>query len=418
MVIIWKWVLFIIVVALILPGLALGQTWGCTDPQALNYMADATFNDGSCVYPVTSVLPTAVANLDAKISETSGLAFHDGLAWTVNDSGNTPVIYGLDTLSGSILHEVVLANATNIDWECLAQGENQLFIGDFGNNNGNRTNLQVLIIDLDSLTKADTLWAEVLNFNYEDQTDYTPASNANEYDAEAFYFAGDSLHLFTKNWLSQTTRYYTLPAVAGAYSARLKDSFDCDGLITGASIDEVSGAVVLCGYKPLGFGLYNSFLWLLWDYPFYQPLQGNKRRIGCGTPLNTGQLEAVWMNPAGKTWMTGEAISLGGFSQPAKLTFLDLSPFYMKGTTPTNQGLVYSTNWSIYPNPAHGYVTLTADKSLVGTYWSCSTTSGQIVMSGHISGITNTINTAQLPSGIYYFTLPERANQVIKLVIP
>jgi hypothetical protein len=328
----------VLVMGLAMPCLTYGQTSGCTDPQALNYTADATFNDGSCLYPSTNVLPTAVANLNAKVSETSGLAFHNGLAWTINDSGNPPVIYGMDTLSGMILYEVVLANAPNVDWESMAQSEDRLFIGDFGNNSGNRTNLRVLIVYLDSLIKADTVWAEVLDFNYEDQVDFTAASNANEYDAEAFFYAGDSLHLFTKNWLSLTTRYYTLPASSGTYTARLKDSFECDGLITGANIDALSGAVVLCGYKPIGFGLYNSFLWLLWDYSLSHPFSGNKRRIGCGTPLNTGQLEAVWMDSTGKTWLTGEAISLGGFSQPPKLTFLDLGPFYMEGTNASNQG--------------------------------------------------------------------------------
>lgn len=406
------------VVGFSMPGISYGQSEGCTDPQALNYLSDASINDGSCVYPSTNVLPTAIANLNVKISETSGLVFHDGLAWMINDSGNAPVLYGLDTLNGVILHEVVLANAPNIDWESIAQSEDHLFIGDFGNNNGNRTNLQVLIVHIDSLSKADTVWAEILEFNYEEQKGFTPASNANEYDAEAFYYAGDSLHLFTKNWLSQTTRYYTLPATAGTYSARLKDSFDCDGLITGATIDPVLGVVVLCGYKPIGFGLYNSFLWLLWDYPPSHPFRGNKRRIGCGTPLNTGQLEAVWMDTIGKTWLTGEAISLGGFSQPAKLTFVDLGPFYLEGTSAYNQSLSNSAGWSIYPNPANGFVTLAADPSLVGLSWSCGTPSGQIVLSGHIAGVNNTIYTAHLPSGIYYFTIPERAIHALKLVIP
>ena len=62
------------------------QTLGCTDPMAINYNPNATINNGSCVYADTSIAPNSSVNLDAKVTETSGLIKWNNHIWTHNDN--------------------------------------------------------------------------------------------------------------------------------------------------------------------------------------------------------------------------------------------------------------------------------------------------------------------------------------------
>ena len=84
--------------------------------------------------------------LPEKVKETSGLLFLDGKIITHNDSGNDANLYEIDSLSGTILRTISIANATNIDWEDLTENDTHLFVADIGNNNGNRQDLKIYTI--------------------------------------------------------------------------------------------------------------------------------------------------------------------------------------------------------------------------------------------------------------------------------
>src|SRR5688572_18268899 len=123
---------------------AYAQISGCTDPQSNNYNPAATINDGSCSYNATSLTLTTKTSLSAPLlNESSGLTFLDGKLWTFNDSGNANDIYRIDTASTTVYQTVDISNATNVDWEDMASNSTHLFIGDFGNNNGDRQNLRI-----------------------------------------------------------------------------------------------------------------------------------------------------------------------------------------------------------------------------------------------------------------------------------
>jgi hypothetical protein len=51
-----------------------------------------------------------IAQFENSLEESSGLAFHDGFFWTVNDSGNSNVIFKISK-SGTNIHEVEISNA-------------------------------------------------------------------------------------------------------------------------------------------------------------------------------------------------------------------------------------------------------------------------------------------------------------------
>lgn len=383
------------------------QQPGCTDPQALNYAPQATHNDGSCLYPGTNFTPVLLSTLSDTLRETSGLAWAGGMLWTHNDSGSSPSLYALDPGSGAILRQVNLAGTSSIDWEDLAVNDLHLYIGDFGNNAGNRMDLAILRVSLDSLLlpDTDTLWPETIRFHYPEQTDFSPAPNQTPWDAEAFFFADDSLHVFTKDWVGQRTRLYTIPDLPGEHTALLSDSFDCQGLITGATIDQEGGEVVLCGYRNIGLGIWTCFAWLLFDYPQGQPLRGNRRRIELGTALALGQTEGIAMTPEHRGWLSGEALSAGPFSQAARLLEFDFTGFFSGDPTAADPVKPPVARLRLFPNPANGPVYWDADASLLGRSWRLVSPLGTVIREGRFQELLGVLDTGTLPDGVWYLVV-------------
>ena len=268
------------------------QVYGCTDSLANNYNPAATLNNGSCTYDNTSVTMKPVcAKLNDSIMETSGLIHFNGNFWTLNDSNNPPVLYQFDSLSGNISHQTYIKNEVNNDWEELTQDSLFIYIGEFGNNRGSRKDLKILKIrkkDMNLAVFYDTVTAESIFFDMQDQLNFNNTGQNHDYDMEAFCVIGDSLHLFSKNWVDNKSRHYICPKTAGTYSLMPAETLDVNGQVTGACYR--NGVLVLTGYNKGGQG---SFFYLLWDSKDNRFMQGNRRRIDCGTFIQPGQNEAV-----------------------------------------------------------------------------------------------------------------------------
>jgi hypothetical protein len=177
-------------------------------------------------------LPLAnIANVPSVISETSGLvATAPNKLWSHNDSGDGPKLYCFDT-TGTLLRTLVLRNASNVDWEEItSDAQGRFYIGDFGNNDNNRTNLRIYRIPPPDSVSGDSVTAEIIDFDYPDQAAFPPPDSLKKFDMEAFVALGDSLYLFSKNRTSPFdgyTRCYRLPQDPGNYTAVLCDSFYC-----------------------------------------------------------------------------------------------------------------------------------------------------------------------------------------------
>ncbi|MDC3219719.1 T9SS type A sorting domain-containing protein [Saprospiraceae bacterium] len=313
---------------------------GCTDPQANNYNASAIFNDGSCEYSTTNYSLKEIAILPTQILETSGLAFFDNQLWTHNDAGNEDKIYQIDTTDGSILNTVIIANSDNNDWEDLAEDDTHLYIGDFGNNDGDRMDLKIYKV-LKSQLASGIATADVIKFSYSDQVDFIPSSNNTDYDCEAFFFHNDSLHLFSKNWINQQTRHYVLPADPGDYIAQLRETMNVQGLITGADISE-DGVVGLLGYNFSGVNI----VWLCFDYQGANFFSGNKRKISLGLALNNSQTEAIAFRQGGYGYISSEQFA----SLDAKLLSFD-SGQWTNGLSTSLNELEEENPFKVFPNP-------------------------------------------------------------------
>ncbi len=282
--------------------------WGCTDPQATNYDANATINDGSCIYSPTNYTLSLVNNLNDVLQENSGLIRVGNFLYTFNDSGSGAIIYELDTL-GIVLRTITISGATNVDWEAITSNSTHVFIGDVGNNNGNRHDL-CLYRFLKSDLHLDTIQAEKLPFYWSDQTQFTSLPNANNYDCEAIVADADSITLYSKNWVDLNTRRYRLPSFwIDTLAAQLMDSFAVDGLITDACVDTVMNRSYLLGYKNNGSNFYTSFVWCLWDYQDQHVFSGNRRRIEVGNVLNLAQTEGITLNASNKGYISSEKVA-------------------------------------------------------------------------------------------------------------
>ena len=285
----------------------------CNDPDATNFQ-----ENGDCIYASKKLKLKNKQKLPAAVEENSGLLMFKNGVWTHNDSGGKPEIYKLDPETGNIIQVVKITNATNTDWEDMTQDANHIYIGDFGNNRGDRKDLHILKIKKEAIGESDTvnLKAEKILFSYPNQTTFGNAYNHN-FDCEGFFFHNRNLHLFTKNWNNNKTYHYTVPAIPGDYFAILQDSLDVQGLITAAD-RSTDGTVLLLGYAKKG----KVFMWQCRDYFGIQYFSGFNRKFKVGSSIFKGQAEGLTFIEGEKGIMSSEAFMWG----KQKMYWFELDP--------------------------------------------------------------------------------------------
>lgn len=204
-----------------------------------------------CVNLLDAQVLTLKTSLVTAVQESSGLFALNNRLFTHNDSGGEPAIYEVDTLTGNVISTVFVRNATNIDWEDVTLDESFIYIGDFGNNLGTRTNLKIYKLNQSDFlnTLNDTIDCEVISFSYADQTSFSSSQFSTNFDAEAFVALNDSLFVFTKNWGNLNTNIYGFPNSEGNYVAEKVDSLNTGFLVTSAALSENKETLVLIGYN-------------------------------------------------------------------------------------------------------------------------------------------------------------------------
>lgn len=268
------------------------QIKGCTDVNATNYNSSATYNDGSCTYATTQVsMVNVIPKLSDTLHESSGLIFFENSFWTLNDGGNPAEFYQINSI-GNISKTCVLKNGKNTDWEELTQDDTFFYIADFGNNGGNRKDLCFYKIrknELRAQQKIDSVTFEKINFTLNDQLTFNNKNQEHNFDFEACFVYNNEIHLFSKNWLNYKTRHYVCPTNPGSYQLSVHDSWDCNGLITGACISK-KGMIAFSGYD---LKQNKTFVTLCWDYDSMKLSKGNRRQLYTGSTLQPGQTEAI-----------------------------------------------------------------------------------------------------------------------------
>jgi hypothetical protein len=181
------------------------------------------------------------------IEETSGLIYFNNRLITHNDAGNEPKLYEIDTITSNINRIVSVTNASNVDWEDLAQDENYIYIGDIGNNNGNRTDLKVYRILKNDYLNSTSITADIIHYSYADQSDFTSNPHNTNWDAESLLVWEDQLFIFSKNWIDHKVNLYVLPKIPGTYTANIQSSYNLQGLATSATLT-IDNIIYLLAY--------------------------------------------------------------------------------------------------------------------------------------------------------------------------
>jgi len=201
-----------------------------------------------------------MADLPKSLKESSGIENLEGSDnfWMINDSGNSNELFEI-TSKGKIKQVVEVVNARNKDWEDLASnGNNQLFIGDFGNNNNKRKDLAIYSVNINQI-KDGKVSATKISFYFEDQEKFPPKKKDRNFDVEAFVYKEGYFYLFTKNRSSKfdgATKLYKLLAQEGEQKAVLTGTFvtcqdQSDCLITSAALSKDKNVLVLLTHNKL-----------------------------------------------------------------------------------------------------------------------------------------------------------------------
>lgn len=243
---------------------------------------------------------------------TSSLFFLDGRLWTCNDHGALR-LYAIDTLTGHV-DSVVDLGVRVYDLEEVTQDDSYLFFGDFGDNKGIRDDLRILRLAKDDLRHGRYRF-DTIAFSYPDRG----RGNRRDFDCEAFVATGDSLYLFTKQWLSQGTVCYALPKHPGTYTAMRRFSLATRGLVTAASFHPASHRLVLLGYTLL----VQPFVIVLDAFDASPGQRG--QRLPLNNPVGT-QTEGLATLDGQHFFLTNEALTIAFVSRRAALLTLDLKP--------------------------------------------------------------------------------------------
>jgi PKD repeat protein len=264
----------------------------------------------------TPVFVTMNGSLPQFLNGSSGIDF-DGTFnfWTFNDHGDNEIYQIAD--NGTYISALTITNATVSDWEDMTSDVNRqnLYIGDIGNNQGNRTNLKIYKIPYP--TSNTTAKAEEIRFSYPD----------GNFDCESIYHRNGFIYLVTKS--NPTTRLYKIPDVAGIYTATLVGTFSTNDNVTSADMSPDGSTVILLAERslaPVGLpGQYESRLHLFTGFTGENPFTGNHSILAIAN--NYTQKEAVCFSSNYEVYLTDEGAS--------KIYYLDISIHVPASTTNT-----------------------------------------------------------------------------------
>ena len=333
--------------------------------------------------------------LDAGINETSGLLYLNNTLITHNDTDGTNQLFEVDTNTGNVTRTVTVTNASNGDWEDLTYDDTYIYIGDFGNYEGHRTDLKVYRIALADYFANTSVMADIINFSYSNQTDFTPSPLATNYDAEGLIHYNNKLYVFSKNWLDGNTNIYELSKTPGTYSLSIIDTIAVQGLISGATYNHLNGEIVLTGY-----GTNGSFLIQLSGFHSGLFSNGTVTKTIVGIPENySPQIEGIAPTDANAYFISAEENS------PAS------SGLYSFNTSTLDISNSEMLDFSFYPNPANEVITLNQDNCNTRIY----AVTGQLVKTSNYRHI----DISELNSGVYFIRIEATStgNSVTKQLI-
>ncbi len=212
----------------------------------------------SLTTPVAANTESFISKVPEPMDEISGMLIWKDLFWGFNDSGGDPILFGFDK-AGDLKMEIEVENATNRDWESITQDDDFVYVGDFGNNSGNRKDLVIYKISKKDVSDEDQqkVNAKMINIRYQAQTEFEFSSKSTAFDCEGMAELNGKLYMFSKNWSDNISEVYALSPETGEYQLTAIDTLQVNMLVTGADFSPDKTKLALIGYRD-----YQSYLWI------------------------------------------------------------------------------------------------------------------------------------------------------------
>ena len=89
-----------------------------------------------------------IALLPLETDQSSGIILLNDILVTHNDGAGGSILYEIDPDDGVLIRQITVENANNVDWEDICVDQQFIYIADFGNNSGDRTDLKIYKVSL------------------------------------------------------------------------------------------------------------------------------------------------------------------------------------------------------------------------------------------------------------------------------
>lgn len=240
--------------------------------------------------------------LSKPLNEISGMVADGKNLWAITDKPKA-VIYKLNA-DGKVVQEINVKNAKATDVEAVTKDQNYLYVGDLGDNEGNREERQIIKVAKSAIgtDKNTEVNGEIITFRFSDDI-MVDKKKKNNYDCEALLSFGDFLYIFTKRRTDLQTELFSLPKTAGSYVAQLVGIFNSKGLVTDASINKQNNEVALTGYNK---GHKYPFILLFSNFQGNNFYSGKMSRIELADKPWDWQIESITYNDYGEIYFACE----------------------------------------------------------------------------------------------------------------
>jgi hypothetical protein len=227
--------------------------------------------------------------LPDELKEISGMTAIGNDIWVITDKPKSR-IFKLDS-EGRIVQTVHISNIEATDVEAVTSDKNFIYIGDVGDNIGDRVQRRIIKVAINSIPAGREVNAtgETIDFVFPNEKVATKKKQ-NNFDCEAIVSFEDTLYLFTKDREDKETKVYSLPKDSGNYAARYINSFNSKGLITDAAINGQNDELALIGYHK---GHQYPFMLIFSNFTGNDFFSGDHQRIELADKPWDWQLEGI-----------------------------------------------------------------------------------------------------------------------------
>lgn len=222
--------------------------------------------------------------------------------WIHNDSGDQPRVFAIDSLGHFYKSDryknsegIVIAGATNVDWEDITMdNKGNLVIEDAGNNTNDRHDLVLYVVPEPSPIASNATFLKKLFFKYPDQKVFNKTDF--NYDSEAIFFADNKFHILSKDRMDTYTRLYRMDQekTDEVNTLTLIDKFNIGGKVTAADASDDGNRIVIITYKAI------------WIFERTSPTASYFNGHVWWLPVKAPQIESVCFKDGKTLWLLDE----------------------------------------------------------------------------------------------------------------